>query len=122
MAESDNREQELKRKEEELRAKEREIRLRELEIEVDRQHKNTEVDSSEAAFHPTQKHNPTDSNLQTLSKKIVKFAKFFGFVVVGFSLIRLGLLVGVWLSYIGIISLVAFIGYHIFLKKDDRHS
>lgn len=63
MAESDNREQELKRKEEELRAKEREIRLRELEIEVDRKHKNTEVDSSEAAFHRTKKHNPSDGNL-----------------------------------------------------------
>ena len=122
MNESDNREQELKQKEEELQAKEREIRLKELEIEVYQQYRNTKISSSELPLHHTQKHKPSGNQLKTIGKKIVGFAQFICFVVVGFSLVRFGLLIGLWLTHIAIIAIIAFIGYQIFLNDSDKSS
>lgn len=116
MAESEDREPYLKRKEEELKEKERELRLRELEIEVNRQYQNSEIDSSKFPFHRTQKHKPSANNIKTIGTKIVKFTQFICFVFVGFVLVRFGLLLGLYLTHIAIFTLLAFIGYQIFLN------
>ena len=120
MTESNNREQQTKRKEEELQAKEREIRLRELEIEVNQQYRKLENSQSEVSLHRIEKHNKSGNKLKKISKKIVKFAQFICFVVVGFSLVRFGWLIGVWLTHIAIITIIAFIGYQIFLNDNDE--
>ena len=119
MTESNNREQQTKRKEE-LQAKEREIRLRELEIEVNQQYRKLEKSQSEASLHRSEKHNYSGNKLKKISKKIVKFIQFICFVVVGFSLVRFGWLIGVWLTHIAIITIIAFIGYQIFLNDNDE--
>ena len=116
----EGKDREFKLREAELQAKERELRLREIETEI-YQDRQAEVDpnSPEPPLSRTTKHNPSESSIQKLTKKIVKFAKFGGFVIVGIGLIKLGVTVGIWLTYFVIASLVAAVGYQIFLKGDN---
>ena len=122
MTEFNDRERQTKRKEEELQAKEREIRLRELEIEVNRQYSKPDITRTEAPIYNTKKHNKSGNKLNKIGKKIFRFAQFICFVVVGFSLVRFGWLIGMWLTHIAIITIIAFIGYQIFLNDNDESS
>lgn len=99
---------------------ERELRLRELETEIYQQHKKAEIDFSQPPLHRTKKHQGSESSLKRFRNKIVKFGKFTAFVVLGIAFIRVGFLVGMWITYLALASILAVIGYQIFLKEDHQ--
>ncbi len=120
MTNPEDREQELRSKELEIQAREQEIRLRELEIQIyQQQRKAREIDSSTLPVYETKKHNPPEISLKRFGKKIVKFVKFAAFLVLGIAFIRAGFWVGMWIAYLTIAGIIAFIGYQIFLNDDD---
>ena len=100
--------------------REREQRLRELENEIDREQRlsKSQTNSSEPPLYPTKKHNPPKNSIQRFSRKIVKFAKFAGFVVVGIAIIKAGFFIGMWITYLIMTGILAAIGYQMFLKED----
>jgi len=101
----------------ELQAKERELRLRELEAEIYQDQKSQQV-NIDPPLHRTTKHNPPDSSLQKFGKKIVRYAKFTGFVVAGIAIIKIGFFIGMWITYLIMAGIIAAIGYQIFLKEN----
>ncbi|GAB4541327.1 MAG: hypothetical protein Tsb0014_33130 [Pleurocapsa sp.] len=115
-----DREQELRRKELEIQAREQEIRLKELETQIyQEQRQARDINSSEPPLYETKKHKPPESSLQKFTKKLVKFGKFTAFVVVGIALIRVGLFIGIWMTYLLMAGIIAFIGYQIFLGDEE---
>ena len=100
--------------------KHRELRLRELEVEIDREYKSRQpkVSAVEPPLYNTRRHNPPKNSLQKFGRKIVKFAKFTGFVICGIAIIRAGFFIGMWITYLTMAGIVAAIGYQIFLKED----
>lgn len=113
--------------------REREQRLRELENEIDREQRLIELENeiyheqklsksktnySEPPLYNTRKHNPPENSIQRFGRKIVNLAKFAGFVVAGVAIIKVGLFVGMWLTYLIMTGMIASIGYFIFLKED----
>jgi hypothetical protein len=116
----EDQERELKLREAQLQAKERELRLRELETEIYQEQKfsETEVSATEPALYKTRKHHPPASSIQQLGRKIVKFAKFAGFVVAGIAIIKVGFFVGMWITYLILAGILAGVGYQIFLKDE----
>ena len=97
---------------------EQESRLRELEIEIERgQREKRQLDRDFTPTHQTRKHNPPQNKIQKFGSKIVKYAKFTAFVLVGIAVIRAGFLIGMWLTYFVFASVIAAIGYQIFLKE-----
>lgn len=122
MATPEEQEREFKLREAELEAKERELRLRELETEIyqDQKVQAADLNSTEPPLSRTSKHNPTDNSLQKFTRKAIKFAKFAGSVVVGIAVIRVGLLIGMWLTYMILAGIIAAVGYQIFLKDGDQ--
>ncbi|MDY7012021.1 MAG: hypothetical protein SVX43_00240 [Cyanobacteriota bacterium] len=116
MNSEDNRERELKRREHELRQREQELRLRELEAEIN---------GAEPPLHKTTKHNPPESKVKLWGRKLVKIAKFVGFVLVGIALVQVALVIGAWVTYLlmaGLAGGIAWIGYAIFFKDDSPKS
>jgi hypothetical protein len=113
----DDRENKIQRREKELQERERAIRLRELEAEIYGRDKNRDV-----PFYQTQKNEPTENSLKRGLKKLKKWSKFLGFVVVGFGVVYVGIQVGIWLTYALIVSVIGFIGYKLFLEKDNSNS
>jgi len=120
MNNSEDRERELSFREAQLQAKERELRLRELETEIDREQKNNESDlaASEPPLHKTRKHDRSENSIQNLGRKMVRFAKFAGFVVAGIAIIKAGFFVGMWIAYLIMAGIIAGIGYQIFLRDE----
>ena len=120
MTSPEDKQQEFERREAELQAKERELRLRELETEIYQEHRygESEVSASEPPLYSTRKHNPAENSLQKFGRKMVKFAKFGGFVFGGIVIIRVGFLIGMWITYLIMAGVIAGIGYQIFLKED----
>ncbi len=116
MTTPEDQERELRLREAQLQAKERELKLRELETEIYQQHKETEIDSPEPPLHHTKKHQQSESSIKRFGNKIVKFGKFTAFVVLGIAFIKVGFLVGMWITYLALASIIAVIGYQIFLK------
>lgn len=118
MTTPDEREKEFKLREAKLQAKERELRLRELEMEIHQSQKIVEpkLNNLEPPLSKTRKHNSSETNLKKIGRKIVKFAKFTGFVVAGIAIIKMGLFVGMWLTYFVLTGIIAGIGYQIFLR------
>ena len=111
-----NSEQErIKLQKEQLEAKEKELRLREIEIEI---HQD-EAATSEPPLYQTNKHQPPENSIQKLGRKTLRIAKFIGFVVVGIAVIRAGLFIGIWITYLVMAGILAGIGYQIFLKDDN---
>lgn len=106
--------QDIERKEAELKAREQTLRLRELEAEI---YQNGA--SQELPISPTRKHSPSPNRLTVTWKKTVKFVKFLGFTLLGIAILRLGLMLGLWLSYLVVISLIVLIGYKIFFSEDN---
>ena len=120
MTTPEDRERELRQKELEIQAREQEIKLKELETQIYQEQRQTrEIDYPEPPLHKTKKHKPPENSLKKFSKKLVKFGKFAGFVVLGIAFIRIGFFVGMWITYIGMAGIIAFIGYQIFLSDDD---
>ena len=117
MSNSEDKQKEFELREAELKAKERELRLREMEAEIYQEHKSQEVDIDPPLYR-TQKHDPEASSIQKFGRKIVKFAKFAGFVVAGIAIIKVGFFVGMWITYLLMAGIIATVGYHIFLKDD----
>jgi hypothetical protein len=111
----DDREKAIQRREQELQERERAIRLRELEAEIHGKDRD-------APFYQTQKDNPSENSLKRRGKTILKWVKFIGFIIVGFAVVRVGLLLSLWLTYALIASVIGFIGYKMFLEKDDSNS
>lgn len=111
-----DRENAIQRREQELQEKERAIRFRELEAEIYGREKDRET-----PFYQTQKNELQESSLKRGFKKFKKWAKFLGFVVVGFGVVYVGVQVGIWLTYALIVSVIGFIGYKMFLEKDDSN-
>ncbi len=101
----------------ELKAKERELRLREMEAEIYQDQKSQQVDIDPPVSRTT-KHEPPDSSIQKFGRKMVKFAKFTGFVVAGIAIIKIGFFIGMWVTYLMMAGIIAAIGYQIFLKED----
>ena len=119
MTTPEDKERELNRREAELQAKERELRLRELEIKIYReQEAQTEV-VAEPPLYQTRKERPKPNSIQRFGRKLIKFAKFAGFVVAGIAIIKVGFFVGMWLTYFLIAGIIAVIGYQIFLKENN---
>ncbi|MEL6493535.1 MAG: hypothetical protein AAFQ41_00230 [Cyanobacteria bacterium J06623_7] len=120
MSTPEDKQREFELREAELQAKERELRLRELETEIYQEQKSSksEVDDFEPPLYKTSKHNPSESSLQRFSRKVIKFAKFGGFVIGGIVVIRVGFLIGMWITYLIMAGIIAGIGYQIFLKED----
>lgn len=110
---------EFELREAELKAKERELRLRELETEIYREQNTFESDlnSAEPPLYQTTKHNE-EGGIRKFGHKIVKFTKFIGFVVAGIAIMKVGFLVGMWITYLIMTGIIATIGYSIFLKDD----
>ena len=100
--------------------KQRELRLRELEAEINREHKSRQpkANLAEPPLYNTRKHNPPQNSLQKFGRKIVKVAKFTGFVICGIAIIRAGFFIGMWITYLTMAGIVAAIGYQLFLKED----
>ena len=120
MSTSEERAREFKQREAELKAKERELRLRELETEIYREQQTsaTELDPVEPPLSQTTKHHQ-EKGLRHLGHKIVKFAKFIGFVVAGVAILKVGFFVGMWITYLLLTGVIAAVGYSIFLKDND---
>lgn len=100
--------------------RERELKLRELEMELDRQQqiKQAEVNVPEPPLYPTKKYPASGNSLQRFGGKIVRFAKFTGFMVAGIAIIKAGFFIGMWLTYLIMAGIIAAIGYQLFLKED----
>ena len=93
-------------------------RLRELEIEIEQgQASKRQLNRDTTPVYRTKKHNPSQNAIQRFGSKIVKYAKFTAFVLVGIGVIRAGFLIGMWLTYFVFASVIAAIGYQIFLKE-----
>lgn len=121
MTNPEDREQELRRKELEIQAREQEIRLRELETQIyHEQRQERELNTPEPPLYETRKHQPPESGLRKFSRKLVKFGKFAGFVVIGIAFIRVGFLVGMWITYLAMTGIIAFVGYQIFLNDGEN--
>ena len=98
---------------------EQESRLRELEIEIGRgQAGESQLNYDRVPVYRTKKHNPPQNAIQKFGSKLIKYAKFTAFVVVGVAIIRAGFLIGMWLTYFAFASIIAVIGYQIFLKDE----
>ncbi|MEL6927814.1 MAG: UbiA family prenyltransferase [Cyanobacteria bacterium J06600_6] len=121
MSTPEDRDREFNLREAELPAKERELRLRELETEIYQSQKTSEpeIASPEAPLYETRRHDPPPSSIQKFGRKIVKYAKFAGFVVAGIAIIKVGFFVGMWITYLLMAGIIAGIGYQIFLKEDS---
>jgi len=117
MTTPEDKEREFNLREAELQAREKELKLREMEAEIYQEQKFREVDIDPPMYR-TQKHNPPDSSVQKFGKKIVRFAKFGGFVVGGIAIIKIGFFVGMWITYLIMAGIIAAVGYQIFLKED----
>ena len=117
----EDKDREFKLREAELQAKERELRLRELETEIYQEHKASEAKSTpiEPPLYQTSKHKPPENSLQRFGRKIMKFAKFGGFVIGGIVMIKVGFFIGMWITYLVMAGIIAVIGYQIFLKEDN---
>ena len=98
---------------------EQESRLRELEIEIDRGQaaRKRGLDLDSTPVYKTRKHNPPPNSIQRFGSKIIKYAKFTAFVIAGVAIIKAGFLIGMWLTYFVFASIIAAIGYQIFLKE-----
>lgn len=119
MTSPEDKERELKLRESKLQEKERELKLRELEMELDRQQTpEAEVNVSDPPLYQTKKHHASGNSFQRFGRKIVKFAKFAGFVVAGIAIIKAGFFVGMWITYLIMAGIIAAIGYQMFLKED----
>lgn len=112
MNERDDKEKELERRERELKQKEREIRLRELETEIYQQ--------QEPPLYETKKHEKPEGKFSIWKRKATKIAKFVGFTVAGIAIMRVGMFVGMWLTWGLMALIVAFIAYRVFLEDNDR--
>ena len=112
--------QEFKRREAELLAKQRELRLRELEIEIyeEQKAKKSKVIAVEPPLSQTRRYDSKENSLQRLGRKIVKYTKFSLFVIVGFAIVKTGFLIGMSITYLVLVGIIAAIGYQIFLKED----
>lgn len=98
---------------------EEQSRLRELEIEIERgQAEKSQLNRDRVPVYRTKKHNPPQNKIQRFGSKIVKYAKFTAFVLVGIAVIRAGFLIGMWLTYFVFASVIAAIGYQIFLRDE----
>lgn len=117
MTTPEDKEREFKLRQAELEAKERELRLRELEAEIYQDQKAPEIDIDPPLYR-TQKHQAEPSEISKLGKKIVKFAKFGGFMIAGIAIIKIGFFVGMWITYLIMAGIVAAVGYQIFLKEE----
>ena len=117
MSTPEDRERDFNLRKAELEAKERELRLREMEAEIYQDQKSPAI-NIDPPLHRTTKHNPAASSIQQFTRKIVKFAKFAGFVVGGIAIIRIGFFIGMWITYLIMAGIIAAIGYQIFLKDD----
>lgn len=95
---------------------EQESRLRELEIEIGRKAEQSQPNYDRIPVYRTKRHNPPQNAIQKFGSKIIKYAKFTAFMVLGVGIIRAGFLIGMWLTYFALASIIAFIGYQIFLK------
>lgn len=108
-------------REQELRRKEQEIRLRELETQIYQEQKQTkDVNYSQPPLYKTRKHKPPENALRRFSRKVIKLVKFAGFVIIGITFIRVGCLLGMWIAYLAITGIIAFIGYQIFLNENEE--
>ena len=116
MTTPEDKEKEFNLREAELQARERELKIREMEAEIYQQSQSVDIDPP---LYQTQKHNPADNSLQKLGKKMVRFAKFGGFVIGGIAIIKIGFFVGMWITYLAMTGIIAAIGYQIFLKEDS---
>ena len=120
MVNSEDYDNQFEQHEANLKAKEQELRLRELELEIHRDRKpKVEVYSAEPPLSATRKHQPGKNPIQRLGNKLVKFAKFGGFMIIGIALIKAGIFIGMWLTYSVIALVMAGIGYQIFLKDEE---
>lgn len=119
MTTPEDREPELRRRELEIQAKEQEIRLRELEMELYQEKRQARAIDSSPPLYETKKHKSQENALNRFGKKVVKFAKFAGFLIMGIAFIKVGFWIGMWITYLGMISILAFIGYQIFLNDDN---
>ena len=115
MTTPEDKEKEFNLREAELQARERELKIREMETEIYQQSQSVNIDPP---LYQTQKHNPPDSSIKKFGKKIIKFAKFGGFVIGGIAIIKIGFFVGMWVTYLMMAGIIAAVGYQIFLKED----
>jgi hypothetical protein len=115
-------ERKLKQQEAELIAKHRELRLRELEIEIYEEQKaiNPEAlpDKAPAPLYQTRKHKPQVNSIQKLGRKIINYAKFAVFMVAGIAIVKAGFFIGMSITYLFMMGIIAAIGYQIFIRED----
>ena len=115
MTTPEDKEKEFNLREAELQDRERELKIREMEAEIHQQSQSVNI---EPPLYRTKKHNPGDSSIKKFGKKIIKFAKFGGFVIGGIAVIKIGFFIGMWVTYLIMTGIIAAIGYQIFLKED----
>lgn len=109
-----DRDNELQRREKELQEREKAIRLRELEAEIYEKEKKEET-----PYYQTQRHKPSENSLKIGVNNFIKIVKFVGFVIFGFAIVYVGIQVGMFLTYALIATIVGFVGYKLFLDKNN---
>ena len=122
MTTPEDKEREFKLREAELEARERELRLREIETEIyqDIKAQSADINASEPPLYRTSKYNSPQSSIQKFTKKVVKFAKLAGCVVLGIAIIRVGFLLGMWIAYLIMAGVIAAVGYQTFFKQEEE--
>ncbi|MGF1588344.1 MAG: UbiA family prenyltransferase [Pleurocapsa sp.] len=120
MTTADDREREYQLRKAERQAKKQELRLRQLETQIDQQQRRNQPEVNlEPPLYQTRKHPQSPKSFQKFGRKIVKFAKFTAFVVAGIAVIKVGFMIGMWITYLIMASIVAAVGYQIFLKDEQ---
>ena len=106
----DDQEKDFQRREQELQEREKAIRLRELEAEIYQQHQE-----NQPPLYETIQQKPSENKLRRWGRKLLRLAKFFGFVVIVLVAIKLAY----WVAFGIMIGGIAWIGYKIFLEGDS---
>ena len=103
----EDKEKQLQQREKEIEAREQAIRLRELEAEIY---------NNEPPLYQTTKQERSEGKFKIWLKKTVNIAKFFG-IVIG---VVVAVKIAYWLALVIMIGGVSWIGYKVFIEKDER--
>jgi len=115
MSLQEDNEKDIQRRERELQQRENAIRLREIEAEIDRSYSQK---ATEAEIIPSRKRAESPIKSRDWGRKLLKIAKFSGFVIATIVLVRVAL----WLATVAAIALLGWIGYKLFLEGDKKNS
>ncbi len=113
MNQPEDSEKDIQDRQRELIERENAIRLREIEAEIDRGERQK---AAEAQIITSKKQATPNSKPKLWNRKLIRIAKFSGFVILMIVLVR----IGAWLVTIATIGAIAWVGYKLFLEEDKK--